>query len=97
MAADKPSSDAVHLEAGHEVSKTNVKPMVVDTSFVLNDHAVTLDSEELREQMTAQVKATKLKFTSTTTLRLCFFLFVAYCSESSVTKRLPSGLFEYEY
>ncbi len=70
-----------HVEGG-----TNTKSPGVVTGLVLNDHVVTLDSDELRDQMAAQVKETRLKFTSAASLQMCFYLFVAYCSK-------PLGVF----
>jgi hypothetical protein len=70
---------ATHIERG-DVGDTK-GAAAMGTGIAINDHAITLDSDELRDQMTAQVKATKLRFTSAASMQLCFFLFVAYCSK----------------
>ncbi len=53
----------------------------MDAAGAINDHSIIMDADELRDQMAAQVKATKLSFSSAASMQLCFFLFVAYCSE----------------
>ncbi len=77
---------AMHVESPAKVSSA-----VDDTPVAMNSHGVHLDSDELREQMAAQVKATKLKVTSRTSLQIFFFLFVAYCSKSSFFRIPPGG------
>lgn len=64
----------------------DAQPAPVDTGLVLDDHAVTLDSDELRDQMAAQIKSTKLSITSKASMQLWFYLFVAYCSKLPTVK-----------
>ena len=61
-----------------------------DGEIILGDHAVGLDADELRDQMVAQVKLHKLKFTSMASLQLFFFFFVAYCSKCQPTSTLST-------
>ena len=63
------------------VESLMTEPSVGDTASGPNDQALTLDSDEIRDQMAAQVKATRVKFTSKASIQMLFFLFVAYCSE----------------
>ena len=77
--SDKMADTAAHVEAIRESH-----PPAGDTGLVLNDHELTLDSDVLRDQMAAQVKATRIKFTSMASVEMCFYLFVAYCSKSTV-------------
>lgn len=71
---NKVVDSATHIEV---TAKTNSPA----TDPSLKDLAITLDSDELRDQMAAQVKATRLKFSSSASLPMFFFLFVAYCSK----------------
>ena len=65
----------MHVEVGegaggHDEGRTDQE---------LNDNVHTLDSEELRDQMAAQVRASKLKITSAASLQLCWYWSIAYC------------------
>jgi hypothetical protein len=54
-----------------------------DEVVVIDGRAIPIDSDELRDQMAAQIKATKVSFTSKEAFQLYFYLAVAYCSEFS--------------
>ena len=79
MAQDKGTS----AEAAHHESRPASKDQIVidDKNLTLADQFTSLSSDELRDQMTAQVKASKLRWTSAASFQLYFFLFVAYCSK----------------
>lgn len=79
--------DAAHVEGVD--NGTGSRSPAVDTSghLKLSDDAVNLNNDELRDQMTAQIKATKLSFTSKTAFQLYFYLFIAYCSKSTRTTK----------
>jgi hypothetical protein len=71
---DKVVDAATHVEVSAKTKSAVTEPS-------LKDLAITLDSDDLRDQMAAQVKVTRLKFTSSASLQMFFFLFVAHCSK----------------
>ena len=68
------------MTADMETESMTKQKARAEAAVILGDHVVGLDTDELRNQMTAQVNATKLRFTSKASLELLFYLFVAYCS-----------------
>lgn len=87
---DKVVDAATHVEVSAKINSPATDPS-------LKDLAITLDSDELRDQMAAQVKATRLKFTSSASLQMFFFLFVAHCSKhpSLITCLFPKKLIKH--
>lgn len=78
---------AMHVERAAE---TAAPAEDMGASLGLNDCDESLDMDGLRDQMTAQVKATKLKFTSAASIQMCLYLFVAYCSKRPCNKPAPA-------
>lgn len=76
------ASDTAHVEVHHD---TQSQTAISDDDVA----SKALDSDELHEQMTAQVKATRLSWRSKASLQLWAMLFVAYCSKFSAPNILP--------
>lgn len=62
-------------QVGHV--EQDVAGMDASSSHVLSD-------DQIRDQMAAHVHASKLRFTSWSSIQLYIFFFIAYCSKSSV-------------
>lgn len=75
MASKTSQEQATHVENGPPRPASGAE-------IILDDHAVGLDADELRDQMAAQIKRHKLSFMSKSSLQLFFYFFVVYCSES---------------
>ena len=81
MAPDNHGPKAAHVEEEtREAGPSKPKIVAEDDHIIINDHLVALRSDELRDQMAAQIKVTKIRPTSKASLQMYFFLFVAYCS-----------------
>ena len=78
---DKAEPRAPHVE-GTQQQAAKLSSLDDDV-VVIDGRAIPIDSDELRDQMAAQIKATKVSFTSKEAFQLYFFLAVAYCSEFS--------------
>ena len=79
--ADKAEPRASQVEGtGQQATKIS---SLDDDVVVIDGRAIPIDSDDLRDQMAAQIKATKVSFTSKEAFQLYFFLAVAYCSEFS--------------
>lgn len=74
MSADGPKDVSSAAQVEHHLR-------VSDHGIDIDDLPVTLDSDDLRNQMAAQIKATKLPLSSAATIQMILCLFVAYCSE----------------
>jgi hypothetical protein len=51
-----------------------------DGMAAIQDHILTLTGDGIRDQMAAQIKASKLSFTSKVSIQMYIILFIAYCS-----------------
>lgn len=84
---------AAHVEGDNQdasASKTQdpstTQIEALEDHILINGKPVALHSDELRDHMTAQIKATKIRFSSKSSIELLFYLFVAYCSTSQSEK-----------
>ncbi len=81
-----PSLEKLSTQVGQAAGVGNLQgdsnPHRLDSvDVIINDEAVSMDHDERRDQMTAQVKATKLRMTSWASIQVLLFLFIAYCSK----------------
>lgn len=79
--ADPATHVDISTKARSPAEHPTTEPPAGNTGSVLNDQALTSDSDEIHDKMAAQVKATRVSFTSKASIQMLFILFVAYCSE----------------